>query len=158
MASVHLSCPWAPIFIWWCKFCRTPRLDVLSWAWLSCFSWVRPARGQRRSRGHVSGVSEGDRCLGVSPRLKPYPSESPLGGVLGAAILQMKGSFFLPRKWSRGWIYFFNAWIQSEWKSVPLCLGPGMALVTPRRGNGGRKVPASCSLLVFSAGGPCQGL
>lgn len=52
-------------------------------------------------------MSEGDRCLGVSPHLKPYPAESPLWGVLGVAILQMKGSFSLPRKWLRGWIYVF---------------------------------------------------
>ena len=73
---------------------------------------------------------------------KAIPRGKPSLGSLGAAILQMKGSFFT-QEMAEGVRLFLYVWIQSEGKLVHLCLGPNMVLVTPRGGNGGRKFPPS---------------
>lgn len=94
---------------------------------------------------------------GVST-LKAIPRRKPsLGGSWGSHFADER-QFLFTQEMAQGVDLFFYVWIQSEGKSGPLCLDPGMVLVPPRAGNGGRKVPASCSILVFSAGGPCQGL
>ena len=88
---------------------------------------------------------------GVST-LKAIPRRKPSLGGSGGSHFADERQFLFTQEMAQGVDLCFYAWIQSEGKLGPLRLGSGMVLVPPRGGNGGRKVPASCSILVFSAG------